>query len=115
MNANLCAECGLKIPTGRSKQARFCDSKCRDKHAALRRKRIGRSAADQSRDRRLGLRLREARVSTLRHVLSDKLSAGAQRRRRPAWRPCVDTWGIGDDIPHFATIGDRRSLKCWCD
>ena len=47
MNVNLCAECGLKIPTWRSKQAKFCDSKCHDKRVARRRKGIGRSAADQ--------------------------------------------------------------------
>jgi hypothetical protein len=55
MNADLCAGCGRKIPTWRSKLARFCDSKCRDKHVAtLRRK--GRSAADKSRDDRIGER-----------------------------------------------------------
>jgi hypothetical protein len=82
MNANLCAECGLKIPAWRSKQARFCDSKCRDKHAVLRRKRIGRSAADKSRDDRVGARASETRA---RHVLSDKPSVGAQR-------PAVGEW-----------------------
>jgi hypothetical protein len=54
MNADLCAWCGLKIPTWRSKQAKFCDSKCHDKHAARRRK--GRSAADKGRDDRIGER-----------------------------------------------------------
>jgi hypothetical protein len=55
MNANLCTGCGRKIPTWRSKLARFCDSKCRDKHVAtLRRK--GRSVADKSRDDRIGAR-----------------------------------------------------------
>ena len=77
MNANLCAECGLKIPTWRSKQAKFCDSKCHDKHVARRRKGIGRSAADQGGNGRPGLR--ENGVSKLRHVPSDKPSTGAQR------------------------------------
>jgi hypothetical protein len=58
MNADLCAECGLKIPTWRSKLARFCDSKCADKHGARMRKGIGRTNG--------GLGLRETRVSTLR-------------------------------------------------
>jgi hypothetical protein len=68
MNADLCAECGLKIPTWRSKQAKFCDSKCADKHGARRRK--GRIVADQGGNGRLG---------TSGHVPSDKPSTGPQR------------------------------------
>ena len=56
MNANLCAECGLKIPTWRSTLAKFCNSKCHDKHAWRRRKGIGRSEADKNRDDRIGAR-----------------------------------------------------------
>jgi hypothetical protein len=52
MNAKLCAGCGLKIPTWRSKLAKFCNSKCREKHASLTRN-IGGSAVDKGRDDRL--------------------------------------------------------------